>query len=141
MKKPIIILIILLALVIGYILGLFFPLSIFGLSNSQHPFSLPILEDTGIEGDARLEVSLIMDNGRPLDNVEVDLAEVPGPPPIGGVGLTNEDGLAVFSVKPGSYFIFFNSNNFPKNVNCPEPIAIEVKEGIVNEKEIILTIK
>lgn len=141
MKNFIFVFIVIIALVFGYILGSIFPLNFFSSSQPQHQFSLPIIKDMGIQGNNRLEVILKMDNGRPLDNVEVDLAEVPGPPPIGGVALSDENGLAIFNVKPGNYFIFFNDNNFPKNVETPEPQPIEVKENNVNKAEIVLTIK
>ena len=130
-----------LALVLGYVLGSIFPLSIFNSSQTQYPFNVALVGDKGIQGNSQLEVALIMDNGSPLGNVEVDLAETPGQPPIGGVALSDENGLAVFNVQPGDYFIFFNDNNFPPNVQTPEPISVEVKEGVVNQIEIILTVR
>lgn len=132
---------VIIALVLGYVLGSIFPLNLFGSDQVRHPFDLSVMEDRGIEGDARLEVVLVMDNGRLLDNVEVDLAEAPGQPPIGGVALSDENGVAVFDVKPGNYFIFFNDVNFPQNVQTVEPIPVEVKEGEVNRIEVTLTIR
>ncbi|MDD5071923.1 MAG: hypothetical protein PHQ42_04285 [Patescibacteria group bacterium] len=141
MKKTTLILTVIICLVAGYALGNFFPLNIFARSQLSSQFNLPILEDKGIQGDARLEVILKMDDGRPLNNVEVDVAEEPGPPPIGGVAISDDNGLAVFDIKSGNYFIFFNDNNFPKNVKNPEAQAVEVKAGEVNQKIIILTIQ
>jgi len=139
MKK--LILISAICLVLGYVLGIFFPLNIFGSSRLQSPSSLLTSEDKGIQGNARLEITLKMDNGRPLNNVEVNVAEEPGPPPIGGVALSDADGLAVFNVKPGNYFIFFNDNNFPKNVKNPEAQPVEVKAGEINQRTITLAVQ
>jgi hypothetical protein len=141
MKKIIIFSIILISLIVGYLLGNFFPIFIFNSDTTNPPFSLSIDKEQGIQGEARLEVFLVMDNGRLLDNVEVDLAEQPGSPPIGGVALSDDNGIAVFNVKPGNYFIFFNANNFPKNIEYPEPRAIEVLEGKTNQETITLYIK
>jgi hypothetical protein len=143
MKKSIVIFVAIAVLVLGYVLGNFFPLitSKCGDQNRPGKLNLPFLQDQGIKGDANLEVILEMDNGQPLGNVEVDLAETPGPPPVGGVAISDSIGLAGFNVKPGNYFIFFNDNNFPKNVKTAEPQAVEVKEGEVNQVKIILTVK
>lgn len=82
-----------------------------------------------------------MDNNvqNPLSDIEVDLAEKPGQPPKGGVALTDESGVAVFKVRPGSYYIYFNDNTFPKNLKVPELEQIVVKEGVVNDKTILVT--
>lgn len=137
MKKLILIAVIF--LLAGYVLGSFFPVNLGGSGEERREFSLPQLIKRGIEGDAQVEIILLMDTGTPLANVEVDLAEEPGPPPIGGVSLTDENGIAVFNVKPGNYFVFFNDINFPQNLKTPEAQPIEVKEGIVNQKTITLT--
>lgn len=101
----------------------------------------PAFLKKGIEGNAELKVTLLMDNNvqNPLSNVEIDLAEKPGQPPKGGLALTDESGVAVFKVKPGSYYIYFNDNTFPKNLKVPELEQIVVKEGVVNEKTILVT--
>jgi hypothetical protein len=100
----------------------------------------PALMERGIEGNAELKVTLLMDNNvrNPLPNIEVDLAEKPGQPPKGGVAITNEQGVATFKVKPGSYFIYFNEVSFPKNLSAPEPQAVTVAEGSVNEKTLLV---
>ena len=141
MKKTTLILVAIICLLAGYVLGNFFPMNIFSSEEYKHPFSLSVEKDEGIQGEARLEVTLKMDNGRLLDNVEVDLAEEPGPPPIGGVALSDENGLAVFNVRPGNYFIFFNDNNFPKNIEASEPQPVEVMTDKINQQTIILKIK
>jgi hypothetical protein len=107
-------------------------------------FNLPkpvFLENKGIEGNVELKVTLLMDNNvkDPLSNVEVDVAPEPGQPPKGGVALTNEEGVATFKIKPGSYFIYFNESTFPKNLATPNPQSVIVAEGSVNEKTILIT--
>jgi hypothetical protein len=115
--------------IIGYILGSFFPYSGF------------IKEGEGIEGTAQVEVTLQAENNDPLANVEVDIAEIPGPPLSGGVAHTDENGIAVFQIKPGDYFIFFNSSNFPGDFVEPEPREVTIKEGELNEFTIVLELK
>ncbi len=109
-------------------------------------FNLPkpaFLEKKGIEGNAELEVTLLMDNNvkNPLPNIEVDVAEKPGPPPKGGIGLTDENGVAMFKIKPGNYFIYFNDTVFPKNLATPPLEQITVVEGSINEKTLLITTK
>jgi len=139
MKKITLILLIIISLFIGYFLGNLFPIDI--LKSDNNPFDLSVNKTEGIQGNARLEVTLLMDNGMPLSNVEVDLAENPGPPLTGGVALSDENGLAVFNIMPGNYFIFFNDNNFPKNVEVPEPEPVEIITDKINQKTITLKIK
>lgn len=106
-------------------------------------FNLPKPEflDKGIEGNAVLKITLLMDNNvkNPLPNIEVDVAEKPGPPPKGGIALTDESGVATFKIKPGSYYVFFNDLTFPKNLSRPQPVQITVSDGGVNEKTILIT--
>lgn len=111
---------------IGYGLGNVFPFS--GFSSVEN----------GISGKETLEVKLEMNDGAPVVDVEVDVAEKPGPPPQEGITTTNEKGIATFNLKPGSYFVFFNSNNFPKNLQIPEAEKVIVEEGKLNQKTIIL---
>lgn len=96
--------------------------------------------DKGIEGNAQLKVTLLMDNNlkNPVNNVEVDIALKPGQPPKGGVAVTDELGIATFKIKPGNYYIYFNENTFPKNLKVPELEQIVVKEDAVNEKTILV---
>ncbi len=97
--------------------------------------------DKGIEGNTELKVTLFMDNNikNPLPNIEVDVAKKPGQPPKGGVAITNDQGIATFNIKPGSYFIYFNNLTFPKNLSTPEPQSITVVEGAANEKTLLIT--
>jgi hypothetical protein len=103
----------------------------------------PAFLDKGIEGSAELKVTLLMDNNvkNPLSNIEVDVAEKPGQPPKGGAAITNEQGVATFKIKPGSYVIYFNNMNFPKNLSVPESQAITVVDDKINEKILLITTK
>lgn len=141
MKKLHVILIAVIAFLLGYLAGNALPLGS-GSTAQKSAFSLPIFADQGIKGNAVVHVTLEMkDTANPLSNVEVDLAEKPGQPPVGGTALSDESGLAVFNVKPGTYSIFFNSNNFPKNLQMPETQEIEVKEGQINKAKILISLK
>jgi hypothetical protein len=101
----------------------------------------PAFLDQGIGGSAELKVTLLMDNNlkNPLANVEVDVAKKPGPPPKGGVAITDESGVATFKVKPGNYYLYFNDATFPKNLAVPESQPITVTEGAVNGKTLLIT--
>ncbi len=125
-------LVIIAALLIGYIVGNFVPFSGFALPGKS------------IEGNAKLEVKLVLDNGTPLSKIEVDVGDKTGPPAKGGVAVTSEDGVATFNIKPGSYVIYFNMGTFPKNLDWPQggsETNIQVAEGAVNEKTLILKAK
>lgn len=101
----------------------------------------PTFLDKGIEGKTELKVTLLMDNNvkNPVSSIEVDVAPKPGQPPKGGVAITNEEGVASFKIKPGSYFVYFNNLTFPKNLSIPEPQAITVTADMINEKIILVT--
>lgn len=132
MNKIKLVVILLVVLVLGYALG------------NILPFNLSLFSGQSIAGDAKLEVKLVMDNGNPLSNIEVDVGEKTGPPPKGGVAVTNESGVATFSIKPGSYVIYFNLGTFPKNLDWPQggpETKILVEENRVNEKTLILKAK
>ena len=137
MKKLFLILVAVIFLLLGYVLGNFLPLSFFG----QEKSSLPQADEQGIQGNAQLEVILKTDTGMPLANIEVDVAEQPGPPPVGGLALTDENGVAIFNIKPGNYFIFFNDTNFPKDFENPPPQPVEVKADESDQTTIILNAK
>ncbi len=145
MKKLIIALFIAVSLLIGYLAGNIFPLksnSSEGLAEDKKPFSLFQPDDQGIKGEDKLQVILEMeDTGNPLNNVEVNLAKEPGQPPLGGTALSDEKGIATFNIKSGNYFIFFNSSNFPGNLQIPEPRSIEVKSGEVNQITLPINLK
>lgn len=104
-------------------------------------FSFPWSKEKDITGNARLEVTLLLENGEPLVDIEVDVAEKPGPPPVGGIAATNSEGLAIFNINPGVYHIYFNDRTFPKNLQKPEVQQVEVVAGEVNETTIVLETK
>ncbi|MDD5606756.1 MAG: hypothetical protein PHN37_02745 [Candidatus Pacebacteria bacterium] len=111
---------------LGYILGNFFP------------FQANKNLDEGIGGEAILEITIMTEKQQLLSGIEVNVAEKIGPPSLGGVVLTNDKGVAVFNIKPGSYYVFFNSSNFPTNLDYPEPRAINIEEEKLNKETIIL---
>lgn len=130
MKFLKIILPLLLVFVVGYILGNILPWSGFGNNG-----------ETGILGSAKLEVTILNENNSPVPNLEVDVAEKPGPPQMGGTAQTDKNGVATFNIQPGNYFIYFNSGNFPQNLKEGEPQPIQVSEGSVSKTTIILKSK
>jgi hypothetical protein len=112
---------------LGYLLGNFFPF--YSGQNS----------DESIQEEVLLEVAIVTEEGNPLPNVEVDVAKKIGPPPLGGIVLSDSRGIAVFNLKPGDYFIFFNSNNFPEGFKYPDSRSISVREGMSNKQTIVLS--
>lgn len=103
----------------------------------------PAFLEKSIAGNAVLSVRLVMDNNaqNPVNRVEVDLGEKPGPPAKGGAAVTDDSGIATFNVKPGNYVIYFNEGTFPQNLQIPELISVQVLEGQINEKTIKVTTK
>jgi len=108
---------------LGYVAGNFFPFQ----------FS--------ISGDTELRVTILNESKIPVQYLEVDIAEEPGPPPDGGFGETDENGTATFYIKPGRYVVFFSTGNFPKELQYPQPKPILVREDKINEVTIILRTK
>ncbi len=125
------------ALIFIVVLAVFYAGAIFLGFNLPQPAFL----NNGIEGNAELKVTLLMDNNvkNPLPNVEVDVAEKPGNPPKGGVAITDESGVATFKIKPGTYYIFFNDLSFPKNLAVPQLQQITVSGEKVSEKTFLIT--
>jgi hypothetical protein len=132
MKK---IFIIIIAILLGYVLGNAFPFNFSNLSSESD-------SEKGIQGNTQLIITAKRaDTGDPVSNLEIDFATQPGPPPVGGMALTDENGVAEFNVQPGDYFIYFNQNTFPENLKMPSPEKITVVEGITNKKELFLVLK
>lgn len=123
------ILLVIFLLLIGYILGSIFPLNI------------PRLAGKSIEGNTELQVKALTDNGQPIPKLEIDVDVRPGPPSKGGVAATDENGVAVFKLKPGNYVIYFNGTNFPQNLNRIDDVPVTVVEGQVNEKTLYFKAK
>ncbi len=95
-----------------------------------------------IKGDAVLKVTVVTDKNEPVKNLEVDVAEKSGPPPEGGFVNTDDRGVATFSIMPGKYVIFFNSGNFPANLQYPDNTpSVEVSRDKPAEQKIILKTK
>jgi len=130
MKKIWITALVIIGLLTGYAVGNLIPSRGFNLFEKS------------IVGDTKLEVRLVLDNGAPLSRIEVDIGEKSGPPAKGGIAVTDENGIAAFSVIPGNYVVYFNTVSFPKNLIIPEnDINVQVRENILNIKTIILKTK
>lgn len=119
-------------LVAGYFVGNFFP------------FSIPQLIQTpqeDIKGNVELKVSVVAGINQPVPNLEIDLGKTTGPPPAGGVAKTNENGIAIFLVKPGNYVVYFNEGTFPKNLEHGPPQPVTVLENSANNVTVVLKSK
>lgn len=127
MKKIIIIsVVVLIALILaGY----------FYFNSSQEPKQLV--------GDETLEVTLKIDNGNPLNRIEVDLWKAGSKgAPNAGVSHTDDNGKAIFNIPDGEYEIGFNLNNFPNNLVYPEEKTyVLVEKGIPASKTIVVGVK
>jgi hypothetical protein len=119
--------------ILGYIVGNFYPLGILSVIR-------PFVGSSGtISGDVELKVIVLDEKKNPIPNLEVDLDKnVPPSPARMLVVETDENGVATFQLKPGTYFVFFNGNNFPNDFRIPNTRKIDVKSGQVNELTIIL---
>ena len=119
--------------ILGYIVGNFYPLGILSVIR-------PFVGSSGtISGDVELKVIVLDEKKNPIPNLEVDLDKnVPPSPARMLVVETDENGVATFQLKPGTYFVFFNGNNFPNDFQMPTTRKIDVKSGQVNELTIIL---
>jgi hypothetical protein len=134
MKQSTIILLIIGFLILGYILGNILPMELTNLSLKK--------EDQGIKGDILFILTAKMiETKTPIPNVEIDLGLQPGNPPAGGIAITDENGMAIFSVQAGTYFIYFNDNTFPKHLVMPEPEEVIITEKGINDKTIFFTVK
>ncbi len=99
-------------------------------------------QGASIRGDAVLKVTVVTDQNEPVKNLEVDVAETPGPPVEGGFANTDDRGVATFSIIPGKYVVFFNSGNFPANLEYPDNTpSVEVSRDKPAEQKIILKTK
>jgi hypothetical protein len=117
--------------ILGYALGNFLSFSGFGNNNGG----------AGILGAAKLEVTILDENNKPVANLEVDVAEKPGPPQRGGSAMTDKNGVSTFNIQPGNYFVYFNSGNFPQNLKEGSPQPVQVSEGSTSKVTVILKSK
>jgi len=123
MKTKIFLLII--GIILGYLIGNFLPpVNLFQFLEEEKKES--------IIGNCELRVAIFSED-MPIKDLEVDIAKQPGPPPEGGVFYTDDNGIATFNLKPGKYFLYFNSSNFPQNLEYPEPQEVLVEEGKINK--------
>lgn len=90
------------------------------------------------KGDLKI---IVTNNGQPVKNLEIDVAENPGQPQQRDE--TDKNGVVLFESLPiGSYAIYFNLGNFPANLAFPhEILRATVKQNQVKEKEIELRSK
>jgi len=116
-------------LLVGYLIGNFFPAKFLQFSQPEEE----------IATESELEVKILLEDGTPIPNLEVDI-DSKVPPSVTSMLITetDENGIAKFTLKPGKYFIFFNALNFPEDLENPFPKQIEVKKEIVNETVITL---
>ena len=121
--------------IIALIIAVFCSIALSRMLNINLSFS-----KNGIKGEVKLEVTILREeNSQPLADLEVDVAEKPGQPPEGGVSKTNQNGVAVFYLKPNTYTIYFNSNNFPSNLKQPENfVQVKVEKDRINQQTILL---
>jgi hypothetical protein len=94
-----------------------------------------------VEEKSKLQVTVLKDDNTPVANLEVDVAEEPGPPPEGGKTKTDGNGVATFHLKAGIYYIYFNSLGFPTDLKYPQPETIQIQQDIVNKYTIVLKTK
>lgn len=114
----------------GYVLGHLFPFPLWDFRKD-------------IKGSAELRVIAVTDKGQPVENLSIVISRKPRTAPdVGGEGITDKDGLAVFKLKPGRYYLGLTTESIPKNLDYPTlPSQIEVKEGVINEQKITLLSK
>jgi hypothetical protein len=133
MKRLKIIFIIVVFFLLGYIVGNFYPLGILSMIRSF------IIPSGTITGDVELKVIVLDEKKKPIPNLEVDLDKNVPPSPASILFVdTDENGVATFQLKPGTYFVFFNGNNFPNDFRIPRTQKIDVKSGQENKLTIIL---
>ncbi len=113
-----------------------------GAQSSSKASSQPSKQED-IRGSAVLQVTIKTNKGVLVKNLEVDLGKKPGPQPLGGMVKTDAKGVAAFSVKPGTYVIYFNLNGFPATLKYPTgaPITVRVAAGTTTKKTVTLQSK
>jgi hypothetical protein len=124
---------VLVLLIIGYIIGSYIPITGFFRTDSMDENA-----DGGIIGNAELNVTVLRSDKSPVVDIEVDIAIKPGPPLRGGAVKTDSNGIASFNIKPGTYYIFFNDNNFPVDLEYRDMAQVTAEEGKVTSRTIIL---
>jgi len=102
---------IVLAIILGYILGNVLPFNGFLNAANNNAQNTQV---TGIpENKGRLVVKVRNNNEEPIVGIEIDVATQPGLPAQWGIKEANIQGLATYDIDPGQYYVFFNLNRFP----------------------------
>lgn len=79
----------------------------------------------------------ILENGKPIENLEIDLNTKPGPNRC--MQKTDKDGVSLFTNVPtGKMVIYFNQADFPKEFGQSPSEPVEIIQGQVIEKIIVL---
>ncbi len=111
---------------------------VLGFSDQGKPLT-PSELTPGATAFGNLKVEVTSD-GKAVANLEVDLGK-----PGGRMSyiVTDDNGIALFEkVSVGTYNIFFNNINFPKNLTrLSSAIPVEIKDGVTTEKNIELKAK
>ena len=123
-------------LILGYLIGSFVPVS--GFFNSGPADPAGPASSNSISGNCELKVTVQLQDNSPVADLEVDVSAEPGPPLQGGSAKTDGNGIAVFHIKPGSYYIFFNDNFFPKDLEYRDTLKVTLEEGKTIARSIIL---
>lgn len=119
-------------LIIGYLVGSYFPVRGFFGNGSSGP---------SISGSAELQVTVLRPDNSPATGLEVDVATQIGQPGEGGMVETDGTGVATFHIKPGTYYIFFNDTNFPKDLLHKDTPQVTVSEGLTTKQTVHLQAK
>jgi len=100
---------------------------------------IPEITAGDISGNNLVVIKVVDKDNLPIVGLEVDIGAKPGPPPEGGIAITEENGTARFNLKAGTYYIYFNDNNFPKEYKQPSEFeTINVVDGKTTLKTITL---
>lgn len=128
------------ALILGTFVNAIFGYMKFGYFKNQNGKNQVIDKDvkdckdlvSGTSSFGDLKV-VITGNGKPVEDLEVDLSNQPGP--IRCMQKTDKNGTALFKTVPtGQMFLFFNGNAFPKEFGHPPTEHVTIlKEQLVEK--------
>ncbi len=103
--------------------------------NQKH--SCASFDKTQDSGSVKVTITA---KNNPVKGLEVDVAAQPGAPQY-YVKLTDGSGIALFSGLPrGSYTIYFNGVNFPKEYGNSPVVPVEIVKNQTTERTIDLTL-
>lgn len=126
--------VVVLALLVGYFLGNFFPLQNFSTDKGAVSDKTTSVSN----GKGVLEVLVSNSDGEPMVGIEIDVAVQSGPPESWGVKEADTSGKADFELAPGDYYVYFNTGRFPLGYATPVPQQIRVEEGQTQTVTIVL---